>query len=291
MFFFFLMIRRPPRSTLFPYTTLFRSSRRARQRGASTRWASSRGAPQDVARPHVASFFLRGPRAPLRTMSGVRRLASLLAVIAILAACATHPDGAYYPQPKDPRTVTLSHTLYRAAQAAGDDPERYSFALIQTDAVTAFAADDATFYFSEGLARRPQADIDALVAQKVAHEVLGHAGARRTLSLSVTAGFVVLGVVLPGLGLLDMLVNPLVVRAFSREQEIAADSRGVEILRAMGHATPRRTLAAPLRAAAAVNGPVDNGLLATAPPLDDRLPEAPPPRSPGQGAPPPPGPR
>src|SRR6266705_4731244 len=26
--FFFLMIRRPPRSTLFPYTTLFRSARR-----------------------------------------------------------------------------------------------------------------------------------------------------------------------------------------------------------------------------------------------------------------------
>src|SRR2546428_9942658 len=26
MFFFFLMIRRPPRSTLFPYTTFFRSS-------------------------------------------------------------------------------------------------------------------------------------------------------------------------------------------------------------------------------------------------------------------------
>src|SRR2546421_8425068 len=33
--FFFLMIRRPPRSTLFPYTTLFRSAaaRRARGRG------------------------------------------------------------------------------------------------------------------------------------------------------------------------------------------------------------------------------------------------------------------
>src|SRR3712207_7504217 len=28
MLFFFLMIRRPPRSTLFPYTTLFRSRRR-----------------------------------------------------------------------------------------------------------------------------------------------------------------------------------------------------------------------------------------------------------------------
>src|SRR5256885_16327717 len=28
IFFFFLMIRRPPRSTLFPYTTLFRSAAR-----------------------------------------------------------------------------------------------------------------------------------------------------------------------------------------------------------------------------------------------------------------------
>src|SRR5260221_6060388 len=28
VYFFFLMIRRPPRSTLFPYTTLFRSMRR-----------------------------------------------------------------------------------------------------------------------------------------------------------------------------------------------------------------------------------------------------------------------
>src|SRR5438034_9193144 len=36
-FFFFLMIRRPPRSTLFPYTTLFRSElpRDDRRRGAA----------------------------------------------------------------------------------------------------------------------------------------------------------------------------------------------------------------------------------------------------------------
>src|SRR3712207_7415604 len=37
--FFFLMIRRPPRSTLFPYTTLFRSSRATR----SVRWHCHRG--------------------------------------------------------------------------------------------------------------------------------------------------------------------------------------------------------------------------------------------------------
>src|SRR3712207_7877699 len=34
--FFFLMIRRPPRSTLFPYTTLFRSPPRSRSSGTAS---------------------------------------------------------------------------------------------------------------------------------------------------------------------------------------------------------------------------------------------------------------
>src|SRR5256885_13251063 len=34
--FFFLMIRRPPRSTLFPYTTLFRSEKLGELTGAAT---------------------------------------------------------------------------------------------------------------------------------------------------------------------------------------------------------------------------------------------------------------
>src|SRR5690349_22251577 len=41
-FFFFLMIRRPPRSTLFPYTTLFRSG--AGDRRPPGRAGTSRGA-------------------------------------------------------------------------------------------------------------------------------------------------------------------------------------------------------------------------------------------------------
>src|SRR2546427_8699207 len=42
-FFFFLMIRRPPRSTLFPYTTLFRSS--------STFWKRADDAAEGEAAP------------------------------------------------------------------------------------------------------------------------------------------------------------------------------------------------------------------------------------------------
>src|SRR2546430_13528945 len=46
-FFFFLMIRRPPRSTLFPYTTLFRSQQ-GRALGAGPR--SRPGRPADELR-------------------------------------------------------------------------------------------------------------------------------------------------------------------------------------------------------------------------------------------------
>src|SRR5215467_15101343 len=41
--FFFLMIRRPPRSTLFPYTTLFRSIRRLLQCRLPARARAPRG--------------------------------------------------------------------------------------------------------------------------------------------------------------------------------------------------------------------------------------------------------
>src|SRR5256885_8828396 len=43
-FFFFLMIRRPPRSTLFPYTTLFRSAMRLSWRDYTGRCESELGA-------------------------------------------------------------------------------------------------------------------------------------------------------------------------------------------------------------------------------------------------------
>src|SRR5688572_30856280 len=42
LFYFFLMIRRPPRSTLFPYTTLFRSLGRV-QAGTEMLTATERG--------------------------------------------------------------------------------------------------------------------------------------------------------------------------------------------------------------------------------------------------------
>lgn len=207
------------------------------------------------------------------------RSLALVAALTAATGCAlippSHPDLAYYPAPRDPAAARISHTLYRAAQAVGDDPEHYSFAMIQTPMVTACTGDTATFYFSDGLARLPQRHLDALVAQQVAHDVLGHTPKRRSLSLLMTAAFATLGIFVPGGGLADFVVNPLVVRAYSREQELDADQRTIEILRDMGHTAPRQALAGALRAAAAVNPPaspfIEQRILARAPNLEDRL--------------------
>src|SRR2546430_7254413 len=67
-FFFFLMIRRPPRSTLFPYTTLFRSL--ARDPALSRRRLALGGSVADGAvrrRPRTpAQRYLRACRARRR---------------------------------------------------------------------------------------------------------------------------------------------------------------------------------------------------------------------------------
>src|SRR2546422_8200446 len=52
LLFFFLMIRRPPRSTLFPYTTLFRSLRGKQLRKLGKLCG---GVPADTAQVHITT--------------------------------------------------------------------------------------------------------------------------------------------------------------------------------------------------------------------------------------------
>src|SRR3712207_8160437 len=65
VFFFFLMIRRPPRSTLFPYTTLFRSSNSTSSGPGAVSPSVSSAAPSP-ARPRTAG---KRPCAKSRTSS------------------------------------------------------------------------------------------------------------------------------------------------------------------------------------------------------------------------------
>src|SRR5438552_14829519 len=58
VFFFYLMIRRPHRSTLFPYTTLFRSSWRGSKRRKAIVWNSLRLANATASLLYAAALAL-----------------------------------------------------------------------------------------------------------------------------------------------------------------------------------------------------------------------------------------
>src|SRR5258708_19854250 len=70
-FFFFLMIRRPPRSTLFPYTTLFRSYLQSRRTAHGDRSVQIVSAPGPRARwlPRFLSGCRTGDRKSTRLNS------------------------------------------------------------------------------------------------------------------------------------------------------------------------------------------------------------------------------
>src|SRR2546430_6139908 len=78
VFFFFLMIRRPPRSTLFPYTTLFRSGARGGAAVAPLAW-------RDYARER--SELMKGPAAVTQTDRKSTRLNSSHSQISYAVFC------------------------------------------------------------------------------------------------------------------------------------------------------------------------------------------------------------
>src|SRR3712207_9518327 len=66
LLFCFLMIRRPPRSTLFPYTTLFRSPDALHVHGGRRQGAETRRGQLRLRRRRVREGGPRHPRGPLR---------------------------------------------------------------------------------------------------------------------------------------------------------------------------------------------------------------------------------
>src|SRR5260370_35081280 len=79
LFFFFLMIRRPPRSTLFPYTTLFRSELQVGGQGhlcGSGRHADQISVVTDPQRP-----VKDAPRIPQRSEEHTSELQSHLNLV------------------------------------------------------------------------------------------------------------------------------------------------------------------------------------------------------------------
>ena len=147
----------------------------------------------------------------------------------------------------------------------------WKLGIFKTEKVNAYNAGDGVFYVTEGLTRLRFGLQDAALAHEVAHEVAGHVKARQAASLATTAAFVVLGAIIPGAGLLNHAVNPVITRAFSREQELEADSIAITLMRRVrGNDSGAEDLAALIRLFEA-SGSKGGELLDTHPHPQERL--------------------
>src|SRR5687767_15709115 len=106
--FFFLMIRRPPRSTLFPYTTLFRSwlaamLRKPRSRSLNCRRGEGRGSRGDT----------RSASLPARSEEHTSELQSLAYLVCrlLLEKKKHQRHGRPHPTPVGSTTPMLQHLL------------------------------------------------------------------------------------------------------------------------------------------------------------------------------------
>lgn len=153
-------------------------------------------------------------------------------------------------------------------------PDTWKLGVIKSEKVNAFNMGGGKFFVTEGLLRIPFEEQDAALAHEVGHEVMGHVGKRQAASAITTGVFVVIGAFIPGAGLLNHVVNPLVVAAYSKEQELEADSIAVYLLQSSyNDKAAGKRLQNLLSRFQRQKGASDGGLFATHPHPEERIAE------------------
>src|SRR6266498_2208640 len=126
-FFFFLMIRRPPRSTLFPYTTLFRPDRLLGRPTATGQTPAGQLQPAPAHQAGRSLPTLRGPPAHRRSAAPIPTGVGML-------VAERHP----------PRDKCRAPRLPRRVRHAGRQPNPLATRLLPTRAPSPHAQDAST---------------------------------------------------------------------------------------------------------------------------------------------------
>jgi Zn-dependent protease with chaperone function len=121
-----------------------------------------------------------------------------------------------------------------------------------------------------GLLQKANDDqLQAVLAHEVAHEDLGHVAKAQTLGAGLNIGMIILDQIIPGSGAITPIAGELVARSYSRREEYAADSHGVELLRRIGR--PKEQMIDTLTWLMQASGPSGGGFFATHPATGDRI--------------------
>jgi predicted Zn-dependent protease len=176
-------------------------------------------------------------------------------------------------RPADQRDVErLSRIMVPLIQKA-DRPvpvDRIRVGIVNDDSINAGSAGGGQYIVTRGLLDRANDEqLTAVLAHEVAHDDLGHVGKQQTLGAGLEIGAALLDQIFPGTGQIAPLAGTLILRAYSRNEELEADRHGVDLLRRIG-ARPD-AMERTLMWLAQVSGTQKGGFFSTHPGTDERI--------------------
>ena len=136
--------------------------------------------------------------------------------------------------------------------------------------INAASGGGGAFYVTTGLLQKAtDRQLAGVLAHELAHDDLGHVAKAQVLGVGLSIGMVILDQLIPGSGALTPVAGTLVARAYSRNEEYAADRHGVDILTRAGY--PAVVMIETLSWLMQSEGGEGGGFFATHPATADRI--------------------
>jgi predicted Zn-dependent protease len=152
-------------------------------------------------------------------------------------------------------------------------PDQVRVGIIDDAQINAANAGGGNFYVTTGLLEKASNEqLRGIMAHEIAHEDLGHVADMQVLGAGLNLGIYLLEQLLPGSSAVTPIAGSLIARGYSRKEEYAADSQGVEILRRAGY-SPETLISALSWVARESGGGGGGGFLSTHPATEDRIAE------------------
>jgi predicted Zn-dependent protease len=149
-------------------------------------------------------------------------------------------------------------------------PNQVKVGIIDDPSINAASAGGGEFYVTTGLLQKANdRHLMGVLAHELAHDDLGHVAKAQALATGLGIGAVILDQIIPGSGRITPIAGQLISRAYSRNEEYAADRHGMEILRKAGQ--PPEIMVDTLTWLVQTEGGGSGGFFATHPATQDRI--------------------
>ena len=225
-------------------------------------------------------------------MSALRGIVGIGVLCALTSACALQsapprsaPDAGRAPTPSqtsrdpsrraiDPQEAQRLQRVMAPLILAMDHPRplaQVKVRIMDDPHINAASAGGGEFYVTTGLLQKANdLQLAGVLAHELAHDDLGHVAKAQALGAGLNIGMIVLDQIIPGSGALTPIAGSLIARAYSRNEEYAADRHGVDILKRAGY--PAATMMNTLTWLTQIEGKDGGGgFFATHPATADRI--------------------